>query len=285
MRSLQHVNQSYKHDEEQIDFYATVNEDKTPHITMLTSLHIYDENTLIWGEYSAGRSKHNQQERRKIGFLSVINGKETVSGKADFIGSEKSGEKLDALNQIPEFRYNNVNGYSPAHILRKKSMYESGLDREAYARAREESEKAIKKAGEGSNPEAISVLTRNYMDAENGFKVLAYVGGDGYPTVLPVPQALLTPSNRAVFSMEYDAALQEIAEGAAVAIYAIEYPSMCAVLVSGTLEKKDIDGRTYGIVDITRVYNPMLSVAGYIYPPQEIKTVTEFCDTVYEYNV
>ncbi len=285
MKSIQKVNTSYKHDEDQIDFYATVNADNTPHITMLTSLHIYDEDTLIWGEYSAGLSKKNQQERHRIGFLSVIDGKETACGKADWTGSEKSGEKLDALNQIPEFRYNNVNGYSPVHILRKKEIQESVLDIEKYVQAKEETKQALQQAGGGEKPEAISILTRKYMEAENGFKVLSYVDSDGYPVVLPVPQALLTESNRVVFSIEYDETMQRMEEGINVAIYAIEYPSMCAVLVDGVFKKREIGGKTYGMIDVERVYNPMLSVAGYIYPAQEIKTVTEFCDTVYEYNV
>lgn len=285
MRSLQHVNESYKHDEEQIDFYATVNEDGTPHITMITSLHIYDDDTLIWGEYSAGLSKKNQQERNKVGFLSVIDGRTTVSGIADWMESQKSGEKLDALNQIPEFRYNNVNGYSPAHILHKQELTEGVLDLDKYAEARERAQGALDKAGEGDDAQAIGVLTRQYLEATNGFKTLAYIDEKGYPRVIPLPQAVLTKGNRIIFDLMDEKDLLSLMEGKPVAVYAIEYPSMCAVLVSGLFAKKEIDGQEYGVVDVKRVYNPLLPVAGYIYPSQPIEAVTEFKDTVYEYNV
>lgn len=284
MKSVQKVNKSYRHDEEQIDFYATINADGTPHITMLTSLHIYDDDTLIWGEYSAGRSKQNQAVRPQVGFLSVIDGKLAVYGKADWEKSQKSGEMLDALNQIPEFRYNNVNGYSPAHVLHKKSMREQVLDNERYYKAKENTLSILGDEGKADITQAISVLTKQYMEAEKGFKVMAYIGEDGYPEMLPLPQAMLTSGNRVAFCMEAEEA-RNIPEGGAVAIYAIEYPSMCSVLLNGPLNKKQIDGQTCGYVDVETVYNPMLPVAGIIYPPQQIPVVTEFENTLYEYNV
>lgn len=285
MKSINKVNTSYRHDEEQIDFYGTVNEDGTPHITMLTSLHIYDGDTFIWGEYSAGKSKRNQRVRTKVGFLSVIGGTKAAAGKADWVESQKSGKMLDALNQIPEFRYNNVNGYSPAHILKKKAFEEIQFDLDGIKQASADTAGVLEKVGAGNKPEAVNVLTRQYFDAEQGFKVLAYIDKDGYPKLLAVPQARLTQTNRLVFSEEYDKLLKSLPEGTPIAVYAIVYPSMCAVLVSGKLQRTEVNAKKYGVMDIETVYNPMLPVAGQIFPPEEIKPVREFKDTIFEYNV
>ena len=285
MKTIDHVNTTYAHEEEQIDFYATINADGTPHITMLTSLHIYDEDTFLWGEYSAGQSKRNQQVRTKVGFLSLIDRHTGAFGQADWTAAEKSGEKLDALNQIPEYRYNNVNGYMPAHILKKKCFEQQELNLDALQHAKAETAAALSQVEPGNVPQAISILTRQYFAADQGFKTLAYVGSDGYPVVLPVPQAQLTSANRVVFSMDQDSDLLKIPEGQPVAIYAIEFPSMCSVLVNGVLKVTQVNGKPVGMVDVERVYNPMLPVAGQIYPPVPYEAVTKFEDTVYEYNV
>lgn len=264
----------------QLDFYGTVNADGTPHITLLTSLHLYDPDTLIWGEIAAGISKKNQKERNRVGFLSLIDGIETVTGKAEWKKAVKFGEEFDAINLQPQYRYNTTNSASPVHVLKLVCLEEKALDKNAISEVSEKTRENASSIQPGSHKEAVSVCTREYFDAENGFKVLCYIGKEGYPVLLPVPQAELTSGGRVYFAL--DSFLDEIPDGERVAVYAVDCTTCCAVLVYGTLKKRE-DGM--GIVEITKVYNPMLSISRFIYPADEYKTVTEFSGTLYEYNV
>jgi hypothetical protein len=288
MRNAQTVDTSYRENTHQLDFYGTINEDNTPHITLLTSLHQYGNDMLIWGEYCAGLSKENQKKRPKIGFLSVIDNKSIVMGKADWVNSKTHGEELELLNRIPQFRYNNVYGYSPVHILKIREMNEDSLPSGQLAKAIEQTKALVYKVEAGSDNDAISLVTREFLETEDGIKVLAYIDKTGYPRVIPLPQAKLAGGNRVIFVIgPYKRYMRELEEGIPLAIYALSYKEMGSVLVHGIFTSMDIGDQKIGVLDVTKVYNPMLPVTGYVYPKElaEIRPVTVFEDVVYEYNV
>lgn len=289
MRDLKHVNTSYREDSKQLDFYGTVNGDGTPHITLLTSMHLFGKDTFVWGEYSAGLSKENQQKRNKVGFMSVIDGKTVFFGKAVWSGSRKSGEEIELLNRIPQFRYNNVYGYLPAHILKLKELSgEQPLDTDGLDNAREKMAKLAAQVPAGSAPGAVSPVTQDFFTRERATKVIGFVDADGYPRIAPLDGAVLADGGRVAFPLEpYGDILGGIKDGTPIAILVLAYKEMGAVVVNGNMKRATVGGTEVGLLDIEKVYNPMLPVIGYVYPPElaQIKKVTEFEDTLYEYNV
>lgn len=289
MRDLKHVNTSYREDSRQLDFYGTVNADGTPHITLLTSMHLFGKDTFVWGEYSAGLSKQNQQERNKVGFMSVINGETVFFGKAVWDGSKKSGEEIELLNRIPQFRYNNVYGYSPAHILKLKELSgEQPLDTAGISTAKEKMWKLVKDVPVGNAPGAASPVTMDFFARERATKVIGFIDSGGFPRIAPLDDAVLVEGGRVAFLTEpYADIIGGIECGAPIAVFVLTYKEMGAVVVNGRMKREMVNGAQMGILDIERVYNPMLPVIGYVYPPElaQFKKLTEFEDTLYEYNV
>ena len=277
---------SAQKEESQLDFYATINEDMTPHITLFGSMHMLGEKNLIWGEVGAGLSKSNQKKRRHIGFMSLVDRKKVFFGKADYIESKSSGPELDALNLIPQIRYNCYAGFKPVHILAIVNMDQKELDFKKYEKSTEATKLAVNKAGEGKDPDAVSFVTREIFDTENGIKMLSYIDGTGYPVIIPLPQAALTTnSNRIVFDLEGgEQALSGLKEGTAIAIYALSYKYMCGVVVNGVLKKASIDNKMFGLLDAEKVYNPIMPVPMYVYPKPQLKPA-RFEDVLYQYNV
>lgn len=277
---------SAQKEESQLDFYATINEDMTPHITLFGSMHMLGEKNLIWGEVGAGVSKSNQKKRRHVGFMSLVDRKKVFFGKADYIESKSSGPELDALNQIPQIRYNCYSGFKPVHILAIVSMDQKVFDSKKFEKSAEDTKFAVNKIGEGKDADAISYVTREIIDTQNGIKILSYIDDTGYPAMVLLPQATLaTHSNRIAFDLAAGGQeLSGVKEGSAIAIYALSYKNMCGVLANGILKKKPIDGKMFGFMDVEKVYNPIMPVPMYVYPKPQLKSA-HFEDALYQYNV
>lgn len=285
MRSIKDMNMTSFADNPDLEFYGTVNEDGTPHITVINSLYILDDKTLVWGEHCHGFSKVNQKKRPAIGILSLETGCRIRFIRAKYRCSENSGPVFEQFNNIPRFRYNPLGGYSPIHYL---DIIDLGEDM-PLAGSAEKSEKLkiIKdKVMPGDDPGAFSTLTRYYLESDKSFKVLAYIDKEGFPALVPLPHCMPTKANRVVFTLEpyiRDAAL--IAEGTPVAIYSIILDKKQSVLVNGEITYRNIDGEQIGIADIKQVYSPIMPKACIIYPRSRMPVIDDFEDVPYEYNV
>lgn len=288
MRHVQNIKTSYKENIKPLSFYGTINDDNSPHITMINSLHRYNDNTLIWGEFSDGLSKRNQKKRPLIGFLSMNDDNSFVMGKANWLKAKTHGEEIDLLNRIPEFRYNNVYGYSPVHILKIKEIEEKPL---LFGELFESPNKTIaldQRLEAGNEDDAISIVTKELLDTQKGIKMLSYIDSTGYPKIFPLSQVTISGDNRLIFTLKpYVQLLNELKEGMPIAIHALSYKEMGAVLINGFFETTSINGQRIGVLNIKKVYNPMLPVIGYVYPRAlaKVSPVTKFKDVVYEYNV
>jgi hypothetical protein len=287
MRTLSEINTKFMADERKLDFYGTIGPDGCPHITVLNSLLKLDDSTLVWGQFCVGVSKENQKQNPKIGFLLLTPDMQILGGKADWSASKTAGPEFDMYNSIPRYRYNSYFGYSPIHYLRLAALDEQRfLDPAPYMKARAAAAKAAAGLYQGSSPEAVNKFTRSYFDSPQSFKVLAFVDRDGYPRLLPLNQCVLTDGGRVVFTPDPDAAvLKTIPAGAPAAVYAITLDKLFSVLVKGNLVWKETGEGTVGLMDIDRVYNPMMPKSGYIYPRPILERTVDFEDVLYEYNV
>ena len=122
------------------------------------------------------------------------------------------------------------------------------------------------------NPWAEGLFNR--MDT---LKFLSYVGGDGFPVIIPLIQCQAADSTRLAFSpIAYANELKRLGKGTSIAIFGLTM-DMEDVLVRGVFggfEKRR--GTTLGTMDIDWVYNSMPPKHGQIYPVIELQPVVQF---------
>jgi hypothetical protein len=287
MRTINEINTKFLADEKKLDFYGTIGADGWPHITVLNSILKLDDETLVWGQFCHGLSKENQLLNHKVGFLMLTPDRQILSGNADWLESKTSGTEFDMYNSIPRYRYNSYFGYSPVHYLRLSELHDPyRLDAETGKKAQADSEVAARSyVAANPNPEVVGLRTRGYLTDPSAFKVLAYIDANGYPRLLPLPQASLTATNHLVFVTTPDSEVLLGLAGTQVALYAITLGQMFSVLVKGTLQRQELNGKSLGLVEIEQVYNPMMPKSGYLYPKPKLEQTREFEDVVYEFNV
>jgi len=106
-------------------------------------------------------------------------------------------------------------------------------------------------------------------------KFLAYVGGDGYPAIVPVVPCQAAGDGRLVFAPTVcRAELDAIPCGATLAVFALNL-KMESVLVRGRFNGyRRYLGLRAGTIDIDWVYNSMPPMQGQIYPVPQIRPVT-----------
>jgi hypothetical protein len=287
MRTLSTINTKFLADEKKLDFYGTIGNDSRVHITVLNSILKLDDDTLVWGQFCQGLSKKNQMSNHKVCFLMLTPDMQVLTGHADWFESKTAGPELDMYNNIPRYRYNSYNGYSPIHYLKIARLDEQYLlDVDDYKSCLLKSEKAKTLISQGQHPDAISIYTRNYFEDPLSFKVLGFVDENGYPKIIPLIQCSLSKANRVVFVQEPNSdILSNIKDNEQVAIYTITLDRMYSVLVKGSLIWTKVNEDTVGIVEIDQVYNPMMPKAGYIYPKPKLERTQVFENVLYEYNV
>lgn len=260
-----------------IGLIATVNPDGLPHITLITALQAKTPNSMYWGQFSEGMSKKHVKNNPKTGFLIMTLNKELWRGKAVWTGEAKEGPDYEMFNRKPMFRYN---AYFGIHTVHYMDLVET------YGREKLPMGDIITGAlltglfKSGAKRGGGRILSRwaeglfNRMDA---LKFLAYIGGDGFPVLIPVIQCQAADSARLAFSPSaYREELSMVPAGSKVAVFGITF-DMEDVLVRGTYNgiSRHRGGRL-GTIDIDWVYNPMPPKQGQVYPTVELRPVTDF---------
>jgi hypothetical protein len=267
-----------------IDFLATIDDDNTPHITVLSSIMFHDPETVIWGQYTHGMSKKNLKVRPQNAFMVLTDQNEIIRGSSVWKDAKKTGPEYDMINDIPYFRYNAYCSLAYVHYMDLLGIdLVSRIDFAEVNVSRERTFKAAKKLTPGSLPEAMKYLTVNLFSQPDSIKVLSFIADDGRPRIIPICQSVpASQGNRILFSTDiYTDELKEIPEGACVAIYGISQSGVrYSVMLKGIFSKKNVNGTELGIVDVDRVYNPMLPAVGYIYPQQPLIAIREFKDSI-----
>ena len=260
-----------------IGLLATADSQGLPHVSLITSLQLKNSRQLMFGQFSEGLSKTHVKGNPHTGFLVMSRERVLWRGKARWTGEATSGEDYEMYNRKPMFRYNSYFGIHTVHYL---DLVEK------------EGKKPIPTAGVAIGS-LVTLLARRFAEtrppepilkpwAEDLFtglgtlKFLSYVGGDGYPAIVPVVPCQAAGSGRLIFAPTvHRADLAAVPLGATVAVFGLNL-QMESVLVRGRFAGyRRYLGLKAGAIDIDWVYNSMPPMQGPIYPDRPVVPVTD----------
>ncbi|MCP4751111.1 MAG: hypothetical protein GY866_09470 [Proteobacteria bacterium] len=263
---------------EKIGLVATVNPDGLVHVTLITSIMASSPTQLTLGQFCLGRSKWFMQQNPKLGFLIMTLDRKLWRGKARWTHKRVDGPEFEEYNDQPMFRYNAYFGVNTVHYL---DLVEVG-DRQDLPIAKIAAAALLTKlakggAATGHEERILKPFAEDLFNKLDSLTFLVYLGGDGYPVVVPVIQCQASDSRRLTFSPQaFGEELQALEKGAQVAVFCANL-KMQSVLVRGTFAGFDrYRFLKAGTVDIEWVYNSMPPNHDQIYPAVELKPVVEF---------
>jgi hypothetical protein len=264
--------------EAKIGLLATVSPDGLPHVSLITSLQAKDPRHLMFGQFTEGLSKKHVKKDPRTGFLVMSPQKEIWRGKALWTHEEKSGEEYDYFNQKPMFRYNAYLGIHTVHYL---DLVEFGgkarLDVAGLVMGILVTAFSGLLSGKESGERILKHWAEMHISKPGTLKFLAFVGDDGYPTIVPAIPCRAAGSRRLLFAPTvHRPDLEGLAEGKPLALFALSL-DMESVLLRGrfTGYARRIGPRVGGI-DIDWVYNSMPPKQGAIYPRDPLTPVDVF---------
>jgi hypothetical protein len=258
-----------------IGLLATVNPQGLPHVSLITSIQAKSPDQLMFGQFSEGLSKTHVKSNPRAGFLVMSREKELWRGKARWSGEAKSGEDYEMYNRKPMFRYNSYFGIHTVHYLDlvelsgKESLSAAGVAIGSLVTA------LARRFAAAEKPETIlRPWAEKHVTKLGTLKFLSYVGGDGYPEIVPVVPCQAARSARLVFAPTvHRAELTAIPTGATVAVFALNL-QMESVLIRGRFTGyRYYAGLRAGAIDVDWVYNSMPPMQGPIYPVPPVSPV------------
>lgn len=261
-----------------VGILGTVTPEGLPHLTLITTLQACAPCTLVWGQFTEGRSKVHVGQNPKTGFLVMTLERELWRGKALFTHKAKDGVEHAQYNNIPMFRYNAYFGVHTVYYMDLVSTY----GREALPMGKvvisavgSMLARALTRSSDGQ--EALNPWTRGLLNKLDNLKFLGYVDADGYPAIIPVIQAQAADSRRIIFSGgAYGDELRAIPPGISMALFGMSF-DMEDVLMRGVYQgMQRITGIPCGVLEVDWVYNSMPPAPGQIYPPVELRAVKDF---------
>jgi len=256
-----------------IALLGTIDEAGGPHLTFLNTIQGLGEKNLTFGQFCTGLSKEHLLQRPDCAFLALGADRTWLRGSARYTHQALAGPEFDEYNDKPIFRYNSYVGINTVwylDLLGISDMYK--LDALGVVFGGIRSRKIAKAVAKEEN-RALSPFSKTLCGQLGGPKFICYETAGGTLSIFPVVQAKPAGTDRiAIAGMPYGEELALIPDGAKVAFYALNL-KMQNVLVKGifTRVKKGYQ------IDITRVYNTMPPISGYIYPREERPAeVTDF---------
>ncbi len=261
-----------------IGLLATVNPEGLPHISLITSLMACSPTQLAFGQFTEGLSKKHIIDNPKTGFLIMSLDKKLWRGKAAFTHCAKGGKEYEYYNNVPMFRYNAYFGIHTVYYLDLVSQTgQEALPMNAIILAAVRTMIARSLGRKQGRVNALNPWTQAFLNKLDNLKFLAYVGEDGYPALIPAIQAQSLDVQHLLFSTAvYKDDLEAILPGASLAVFGMAL-TMEDVLLRGTYQGiRRVGGIRSGVLEVDWVYNAMPPVPGQIYPPVEIKAVSEF---------
>ncbi|MBN2299419.1 MAG: pyridoxamine 5'-phosphate oxidase family protein [Deltaproteobacteria bacterium] len=264
--------------EAKVGLIATVNPEGEPHVTLITALQAKTPDTVIWGQFSDGKSKEHVRKNPRTAFLIMTMDRSLWRGKAIWTHAEKHGADYEMFNTKPMFRYNAYLGIHTVHYMDLKETY----GRESLPLARIVMSSLLTKAAKSAAQTGIAdpILKpwgQGLFNRLDAIKFISYIGRDGFPAIIPLIQCQAADSRRLVFSpLAYREELSGITDGSTVAVFGLTM-DMEDILVRGTFTgAHKCRGASLGIVDIGWVYNSMPPLHGQIYPETALEPVVNF---------
>jgi hypothetical protein len=264
--------------EMKIGLLVTVNEEGLPHITLISTLRASTPTEVVWGQFVEGLSKGFVRSNPRTAFLIMTLDRALWRGKATFTHTARRGTEFDLYNNQPMFRYNAYFGVHTVYYMDLVEQYgREVLPMGQIVVAAVQTLFARMLAHRRGERRVLNPWTRSLFNKIDNLKFVAYVGGDGYPEIIPVIQAQALGRGQVVFSVSsYRGELEAIPESTTVAVFGMSL-DLEDVLVRGTFQGIGrLGGFRCGIVDIDWVYNSMPPVPQQIYPREDLEPVTSF---------
>jgi len=261
-----------------VGLLATVTPAGLPHVTLISSLMACGPAQMCFGQFTEGMSKKHILNNPKVGFLIMSLDKNLWRGKATYTRFAKEGQEYDFYNNIPMFRYNAYFGVHTVYYM--DLVLHTGkaplpMNKIIFAAiqtilARTLGRKMVEKP-------VLNGWTRAFLDKIDNLKFLSYVGEDGYPVIIPAIQTQSLDAQHVLFSTSvYTEELEAIPAGVEMAVFSMAL-TMEDVLLRGKYQGlRRVGGVKAGAVEVDWVYNPMPPVPGQVYPPIQIRPVTEY---------
>ena len=264
--------------EMKVGLLATVTPEGLPHVTMLSTVMACGPAQVSFGQFTEGMSKKHILNDPKTGFLIMSLDRTLWRGKATYTHSARSGREYDYYNNVPMFRYNAYFGVHTVYYLDLvEQTGKSSLPMNRIIFAAIQTMLARTLGGKSGRLPVINPWTRAFLDKIDNLKFLCYVGPDGYPLIIPAIQAQSLDTQHVLFSTSvYAEELMAIPAGVPLAVFSMAL-TMEDVLLRGTYQGiRRVGGIKAGVVEVDWVYNPMPPVPGQVYPPTELRAVSQF---------
>ena len=244
-----------------IGVLATKDESGYPHLSFISSIQALNDQSLTFGQFSAGLSKRFLLDEPRVGFLVLSADKRYLRGNATYTHSANTGKEFDLYNNKPLFRYNSYMGFyrifylnlerisALRHLPMGAIILGAILSRVKALFLKKSEKNALPLAGQ----ELFSQL--------DSLKFLCYYNASGEAVVLPVVQATSAGADRiTLVGVPFGRELKQIPDGAKVSILCLNL-QMESVLVKGIYRD--------GMLEIERVYHSMPPKMEYVYPRSE----------------
>ena len=173
-------------------FLATRSSDGIPNVVPCVSILPADDqpDTLFFGNFLLRKSIRNLQADGRVGILVITPDLRGWILKGDFLEFQRTGPYVDQQMNSGLLRYNAYTGIRNAGIIRVRS-FEAGfkisklqvtLD---FLRARMLTRKGASAGVSGDRPVEVPLPVRREFARMAAVKVLAWIGEDGYPVLVP----------------------------------------------------------------------------------------------------
>ncbi|GHV88726.1 hypothetical protein AGMMS50267_10860 [Spirochaetia bacterium] len=262
-----------------IGILASVAGDGYPHLALISSLSVKSKKVLMWGQFSQGCVKAYLKDNPKTGFMVVLPDMYWWTGKALHTETVLKGADYEYFNNKPLFRYNSYFGFGAVHyedLVDVSVGQKLPIPQVALGAIKSALMKGAAKRGGDTEP-AIQKLPPYGMDLASNMgslKFVAYVDSDGFPRIIPALQGTAVNANRMVFStLPYGELLEKIPAGAKAAVYLANMDLESLLLQGRWSGMGKYGGHKGAVFEIDKVYNSMLPLGGYVYPPKELPNV------------
>ncbi|MDR0878909.1 MAG: hypothetical protein LBN21_12745 [Treponema sp.] len=265
-----------------IGVLCSVAPDGYPHMALISSISVKNKKSLMWGQFSQGLSKEYLKQNPKTGFLVVSLDQYWWTGKSLHTGSAVKGEDFDYFNNKPLFRYNSYCGFGAVHYGdivdvsagEKLPILKIALGSVTSKMLKGKIKNELKKNAPGPFIEKLSSYGMNLGSRLMTLKFVAYIDSDGFPRIIPALQGLPVDSEHFVFAASpYGELLDKIPPGSKASVFLASLDLECLLIQGRWQGVKKYGGGRGAVLDIDKVYNSMLPLAHYIYPPLELPNV------------
>ncbi len=252
-----------------IGLVATIDENNSPHITVLSTIMGKGENEMMFGKFVEGLSKEFIQVRNNAGFLIMNTEKEFWYGKMQYDYEKKEGDDYINYNNQPLYRYNSYFGINTVYYSKLIEVSDKQVLPMAKVIYNSIMTMLFKSKYSGDKTKQVmNAWTRDFTSKLDTLTFISFIDEDGFPVIVPVIQAQSASNSRIVFKNQpYKELLEPLKRDQNIAILAFSM-KMETVLIKGKFS--GFDNRGLGYLDINRIYNSMPPVHKYIYEETNI---------------